>query len=134
MKKELFKMKKGLLLMVMAAMVLTFTACGNDEAKEEVVEVLEKEFIFNVVDAEGVETVFQISTTEDMVGAALMAEGLIEGTDGEWGLMVDTVNGVQLDWDTTGMYWAFYVDGEYSNTGVDVTEIVEGQTYAFIAE
>ena len=45
-----------------------------------------------------------------------------------------TVNGVTVDYDTDGKYWAFYVDGEYAATGVDSTDITAGATYTFKAE
>ena len=63
-----------------------------------------------------------------------MAEGLIAGEDGAYGLYVKTVNGVTLDYDADGMYWAFYVNGEYASSGVDATEAVSGAEYMFKAE
>ena len=60
--------------------------------------------------------------------------GLIAGEDSDYGLYVKTVNGVTVDYDTDGKYWAFYVDGEYAATGVDSTDITAGATYTFKAE
>lgn len=57
-----------------------------------------------------------------------------EGEDSEYGLYVKTVNGVTVDYDQDGKYWAFYVDGEYAATGVDSTDITAGATYTFKAE
>ena len=68
------------------------------------------------------------------VGAALLSLGLIAGEDSEYGLYVKTVNGVTVDYDQDGKYWAFYVDGEYAATGVDSTDITAGATYTFKAE
>ena len=68
------------------------------------------------------------------VGAALLSLGLIAGEDSDYGLYVKTVNGVTVDYDTDGKYWAFYVDGEYAATGVDSTDITAGATYTFKAE
>ena len=50
-----------------------------------------------------------------------------------WALS-QTVDGETLDYDTDGKYWAFYENGEYGMTGVDLTEIKEGVSYAFKAE
>ena len=47
--------------------------------------------------------------------------GLIAGEDSDYGLYVKTVNGVTVDYDTDGKYWAFYVDGEYAATDVAVS-------------
>ena len=51
-----------------------------------------------------------------------------------YGLYVKTVNGITLDYDTDGMYWAFYINGEYVQTGVDATGVEDGAVYAFRAE
>ena len=91
-------------------------------------------FAFTVVDGEGQETVFEIHTDKAMVGEALMELELIAGDMGDYGLYVKVVNGITADWDVDGTYWAFYIDGEYAMTGVDVTEIVAGSSYAFKVE
>ena len=45
-----------------------------------------------------------------------------------------TVNGITLDFDKDGTYWAFYVDGKYGEKGVDQTEINENSVYSFKPE
>ena len=71
-----------------------------------------------MVDADGNETNFVVSTDKETVGDALLELNLIEGDDSEYGLYVKTVNGITADYDTDGTYWAFYVNGEYASTGV----------------
>lgn len=105
---------------------------GSDVSETpEVIGQGEKKFFFITEDKEGKETKWEVHSDEDTVGKALMAEGIIEGEDGPYGLYVKTVNGTTLDYDKDGLYWAFYENGEYALTGVDQTEITEGQTYAF---
>lgn len=87
-----------------------------------------------VVDADGNETNFVVSTDKETVGDALLELNLIEGEEGDYGLYVKTVNGITADYDTDHTYWAFYVNGEYSNTGVDSTPVNEGDTYEFKVE
>lgn len=134
-----------LCVVLIAAMALTCTGC---KAKNEQAAPVgdaeqlgggpigegETGFTFIVADAEGNETEFQVSTDETIVGEALQALGLIEGDEGEYGLYVKTVNGITADYDKDGTYWAFYIDGEYGMTGVDVTEITAGAEYAFRVE
>ena len=91
-------------------------------------------FAFVVVDGDGKETTFEIHTDKATVGEALLEVKLIEGEEGPYGLYVKTVNGTTLDYDKDGMYWSFYINGEYAMTGVDVTEIKAGETYSFKAE
>lgn len=101
------------------------------------VEVLgegNRKFIFNVTDKEGNETTYEIHTDAETVGEALLELGLIDGDDSEFGLYVKTVNGITADYDTDGVYWAFYVNGEYAQTGVDSTEVTEGDVYSFKVE
>ena len=88
-------------------------------------------FYFNVVDGEGNTTKFEIHTDATTVGEALLALDLIQGEDGDYGLYVKTVNGITADYETNGTYWAFYVGDDYGMTGVDLTEITPGATYAF---
>lgn len=93
-----------------------------------------REFAFAVVDQDGNETEFEIHTEKETVGEALTELGLIAGEESEYGLYVKTVNGVTVDYDTDGKYWAFYINDEYAQTGVDATAIVEGETYSFRIE
>lgn len=144
-----FSMKKLLSILLcialIAAIALCTSGCGsknNTTASvtsadaSAVVSKGEGEtmFLFNVVDPEGKESHFEIHTDEKTVGAALLSLGLIAGEDSEYGLYVKTVNGVTVDYDQDGKYWAFYVDGEYAATGVDSTDITAGATYTFKAE
>lgn len=91
-------------------------------------------FMFTVVDGEGEETHFEINTDKETVGEALLELELIAGDESEYGLYVKTVNGITVDYDKDGKYWAFYVDDEYASTGVDSTTITEGASYAFKVE
>ena len=91
-------------------------------------------FTFVVVDAEGNEKNYEIHTDKATVGEALLEVGLIAGEDGDYGLYVKTVDGITLDYDKDGKYWAFYIDGEMAMSGVDSTPVTAGTTYSFKAE
>lgn len=142
-----------LCMMLIAAMALFTTGCNDNSntglATEQAV-VAESEsgettqataaqvvgegntvFTFTVVDADGVETSFEVHTDKAIVGEALLDCGLIAGDAGDYGLYVKQVNGIMADYDTDGAYWAFYVDGQYAQSGVDTTNIEEGKTYTF---
>lgn len=119
-------------LVLVAAMALTFSACSNNEP-ETPAGSGEKSFTFKVVDLDGTEESFNITTEAKTVGEALLAEKLISGTEDDYGLMVDTVNGIKYEYNADGAYWAFHINGEYAMTGVDATEIADGATYSFVA-
>lgn len=134
-----------LTMMLIAAMALGMTGCGGKEEAAapaagtvyedgEVLGEGEKEFAFTVVDADGVETNLEIHTDKETVGEALLDLGVIAGEDGDYGLYVKTVNGLTVDFEEDGKYWAFYINGEYGMTGVDATTITEGDSYAFKVE
>lgn len=91
-------------------------------------------FMFSVFDKDGKETAYEIHTDKTIVGEALQELGLLEGEEGAYGLYVTVVNGIRADYDKDGVYWAFYIDGEYAMSGVDVTEIEVGKSYTFKVE
>lgn len=128
--------KKIICIMLIAAMAFTFVACGTKSADNSgttgtsSVEQATVSFKLVVVDGNGKEASQTIETTEKTVGAALLKEGIISGEEGQYGLYVDTVNGIKADYDKDGTYWAFYIGSEYANTGVDSTDIEANQTYS----
>ena len=81
------------------------------------------------VKAEGKTVTFTVNTDKDTVGAALLEHGLIAGENGAYGLYVKTVNGMLADYDVDQTYWSFNINGEYSMTGIDATDITEGVVY-----
>ena len=134
---------------LIAAMALVMTGCSDNKNQENpqtsapaiqpggAVPVLgegENVFIFSVFDQDGKETAYEIHTDKTIVGEALQELGLLEGEEGTYGLYVKVVNGIRADYDKDGVYWAFYIDGEYAMSGVDVTEIEAGRSYAFKVE
>ena len=75
---------------------------------------------------------FTIRTDKSFVGQALIDNGLVEGDEGPYGLYVKKVNGILADYDINQTYWAFNINGEYAMTGIDTTEISEGDTYQLV--
>lgn len=121
-------MKRSISLLLALVMLFALTACGaKEEAPAEAVS-----FKVIVTDLDGNETIFNYTSSAATVGEALVAEGLVEGHETEYGLYVDTVNGITADWDADQTYWAFYINGEYATTGIDTTEIDPASTYSLI--
>ncbi len=138
-KTVLFKSLSLSVCIVLIAVTALFTTGCNDSKTTSApsgtqVSSQTVEFTFKVTDADGLETDFTISTDKKTVGEALLEENLIAGDDGKYGLYVKTVNGVTLDYDKDGMYWAFYENGQYASKGVESTEVTAGAEYAFKAE
>ncbi len=116
---------------LIAALALTAVGCNS---ADEAVKLTEKTFTLVVVDTYGNETSKTITTNKPTVGEVLTALDIIEGEPGRYGLYIKSVNGITVDFDTDGQYWAFYVDGEYASKGVDKTTIVDGATYMLKVE
>ena len=106
-------------------MLFAMTACGKKEAPA----AASVSFKVIVTDLDGNESSFEYTSSAASVGEVLVAEGLIEGHETEYGLYIDTVNGITADWDKDQTYWAFYINGEYATTGIDGTEIAADTTY-----
>ncbi len=92
-----------------------------------------KSFTFSVTYKDGKKDVFSVKTDKTTVGAALLELKIIAGEDSTYGLYVKRVNGEMLDFDADNMYWAFYMNGAYADTGVDTTDITDGAEYSFVA-
>ena len=129
-------------MVLIAAMALVMTGCGSKEepaasTQASATGVTElgtgaTTFDFTVEDLDGTKTVFTIHTDETTVGAALIGVGLLKGEDGPYGLYVHEVNGIRAVYEEDGSYWAFYVNGEYGMTGVDMTDIEPDTAYAMV--
>ena len=84
------------------------------------------------VKAEDKSVTFTIKTDKKTLGDALFEHGLIAGEEGAYGLYIKVVNGITADYDVDQSYWGFYKNGEYMMTGVDVTEIANGEHYELV--
>lgn len=136
-------MKRFLALFLSALMLLSLVGCGGNAGQTAGNKVIEdgatigegdKSFVTEVVDADGNTVKFTVQTNEKTVGEALQKLGVIDGEEDDYGLYIKTVNGTTADYNKDGVYWAFYVDGEYAMTGADMTDVVDGTVYTFRVE
>ena len=136
-------MKKLTLSLLSLLLILCLAACGAPEAtgiwenatyKENTTVGSGANTVTLEVAAEETTVTLTVKTDETMLGAALLAEGIIAGEEGPYGLYIKSVNGMTADYDVDGTYWALYIDGEYAMSGVSSTSITEGTVYSFKAE
>ena len=156
-------MKKFLAIILALTMVLSLAACGNtpvrqpDSGNDANVEANDgtntdadvkapvvtdgavlgegaHSFVLEIADAEGKTITATVNTDEETVGAALLKLNVIQGENSEYGLYVKTVNGITADYEKDQTYWSFYIDGEYAQTGVDMTAVNDGSTYKLAIE
>ena len=84
------------------------------------------------VKAEEQSVTFTINTDKKTLGEALIEHGLISGENGQFGLYVKLVNGIEADYDKDGTYWGFYKNGEMMMVGVDGAQISDGEHYELV--
>ncbi len=107
---------------VMAVVFVTFRAKPVVGSKEIVIEI---------VDNNQETTTYELKTDAEYLEQAMEeAEGLTySGTEGAYGLMIDTVNGVTADFNTDGAYWSFYVNGDYCMNGISSQPVLDGDIF-----
>jgi hypothetical protein len=125
-----------LIAVIAVTAIFSLTACNQEPALAKAMFIFELiedgQAAYEVEIIEDNVTMFNVKTTPAMVGTVLLELGIIDGEVSQFGLMVKTVDGLYADFNETGAYWQFQLDGEFSMTGVDSTEIQEGVTYAFV--
>lgn len=83
------------------------------------------------VTAEEKTVTFTVSTNEKTLGEALVKLGLVKGESGAYGLYITEVNGMELVYDTHGMYWSVTQNGTTAPTGADGISLENGGVYGF---
>ncbi|MDE6167836.1 MAG: DUF4430 domain-containing protein [Acetatifactor sp.] len=93
-----------------------------------------KNIAIEVVDKEGGSEKYEFRTDAEYLRQAMEeAEGLtFSGTESEYGMMVETVNGTTADYNVDKSYWSFYVNGEYCNYGIDTQPVADGDQFSII--
>jgi hypothetical protein len=90
-----------------------------------------KEITIVVEDSNGKEKMYTTETKAKYFSGAMEdTEGLtFEGTSGEYGLMITTINGLVADYNTDSAYWAFYLNGSYCEYGIDEQPVSDGDIF-----
>lgn len=137
------KMKKTVAV-ILTMMMFVFCGCQAEDKENNsqsesfadgaVIGEGDRSFEFSVTYESGETQSVTIRTDKETVGEALLENHIISGEKGPYGLYVKSVNGQRADYEKDGVYWAFYVNGEYAESGVDLTKIKEGERYSFVAE
>lgn len=98
-----------------------------------------KEFTLEVVDDKGETTDYTGHTDAEYLREALeeleeTEDFTLEGDESEYGLYINTVNGITADYDADGAYWSVYVNEEYGNYGIDTQPVTDGDAYKLVYE
>lgn len=115
-----------ILALVIAAMAIVYATTRPDTAEGS------KTFTVEVVHSDGTAKTFDYRTDAEFLGEVLLAEGLIAGDEGEYGLYITTVDGEDAIWDNDGAYWALYEGEEYAMQGIDATPVLDGSAFSLV--
>lgn len=78
----------------------------------------------------GEDKTLTIKTDADYLRGALEQEGLVEGTEGDFGLWITAIDGETAD-EANQQWWGYTKSGDYVETGVDQTVIKDGDSFEF---
>ena len=115
----------GLLLVLIVGMALAYVTFREQPVTGT------KEITIEVVNSSGVSTTYELTTEAEFLQQAMdEADGLTySGTEGQFGLMIDMVNGETAVYETDNAYWSFLVNGEYCNYGISEQPIENGDAF-----
>lgn len=120
----------GLLVVLIAIMAIIYT-----NFREKPVEG-SKAITIEVVNSMEKSTVYELKTDAEFLRQAMeeaSEQGLtFDGEEGDYGMMVNTVNGETADYNIDGAYWSFYVNDEYCNYGIDEQPVEDGDAFAIV--
>ncbi len=123
-------MNKKTLLLVICAVVIVVAAAvlifgGSGTSKDRKTVTLE------VVDDKGNSVTYEVTTkAEYLQGAMDEADGLTyEAIDSQYGLLVQSVNGIRAVYEENSAYWGFYINGEYCVLGISEQPIADGDVF-----
>ncbi len=162
-RKETDKMKKIIAILAAFSIIFTLAACGakpdgsetttqpaeNPQATVQATEPFtiksgistfgdkndyKYAFYLEIVSRNGNTAEYGIYTKADKLGDALASMGIIDGEEGPYGLMIESVLGEEHIYETSGYCWMIYVNGEQAQTGVDSIALKNGDTYSLRAE
>lgn len=92
----------------------------------------EKSITVTVTHKDGSTAEFTYQTDLEYLGDLLQQEGLISGSDSEYGLFVETVDGESIDYAKDQSWWRLTCNGADAGTGADSVPLRDGDVYGWI--
>jgi len=124
--------KRNIIIAVLAVLILAGAMIGIYLGTRPETAAGAKEITVEVIHSDERSVSFTYQTDVEYLGEVLVAEGLVEGEEGEYGLYITKVDGEEADYDKDGAYWALMCNGEYSQTGADSTPIKDGDSFQLV--
>ena len=129
----MFKTKKSILLSVLAVILVAALAVGAYflyDSLKPTAEVGSKAVTVIVTDTvnQTEQKTYNYKTDALYLADLLTEKELASGTDSEYGLMIETVNGVTAD-ATKYQFWGIYLNGEMTQYGASTQPVTDGDTF-----
>lgn len=130
--------KKGIIIGIVALVVVILAGVGIYAKFGPKTASGSKSYTLTVVAEDGTETTYEGKTDAEVLHelldeVAANEDFTYEGSDGDYGFFVETVNGGKAD-TNAGSYWAIYVNGEYGQYGVDEQPVADGDSFKLAFE
>lgn len=124
-KKTLIAAIVFVLVIIVLGGVYYFTKPKTTEGQKDVTLV--------VVNKAGEETTYKVNTDAEYLIEVMedaKEQGLTyDGEDGDYGMMINTVNGEEAVFANDGAYWGFSVNGNYCEYGVSEQPVADGDEF-----
>lgn len=125
---------KKLVISAIALVLVVALFAGIYFATRPAVQQGAKTITVIVVHKDKTEKTFTYHTDEEYLDKVFLTEGLIEGYESQYGLVIEKVDGEAAIWETDSAYWSLYIGEEYASTGVSETPVYDGSTFKLIYE
>ncbi len=124
--------KKRLILIAVLVVALLAVMVGIFALTRPETEAGDKTITVFVVHKDGSEKKFTCKTDEEYLGPVLVAEEIVEGEQGEFGLYFNTADGETADYSVDGGWWQIFAGEEAALTGADGIAITDGGVYKLV--
>jgi hypothetical protein len=93
-----------------------------------------KSFTIEVVDDKSQTKTYESRTDAEFLGEAVKEiKGLkVEGEKSQYGLMIESVNGLSTVYEKDGAYWGIFVNGNYATQGIDTQPVKDGDKFKLV--
>ena len=122
---------KKLIIGVVALVLVVALLLGIYFATRPQTNTDDKTFTVTGVHSDNTGTDFSITSSEEFLAPALIAEGILTDEGIETGMYL-TVDGETASWEENQSYWAFYLGDQYATVGMNDTPIEDGAVYKLV--
>lgn len=85
-----------------------------------------------VVHSDETTKTFHYYTDDEYLGELLLAEGLVKGTQGAYGLYITEVDEEVADYSLNKSYWSLFDGDTYATQGADTTLLTDGAVFRLV--